>query len=112
MLASVQAAIASGTELTRDQIAALGVRGMNEGAVKRINTGLTAIWFGLLVLIVVEVGLIPPPVGMNLFIIDKIDGKTPMAETYRAGLFFVASDLVRVALLVAFPAITLVLVGG
>jgi TRAP-type C4-dicarboxylate transport system permease large subunit len=48
---------------------------------------------------------------MNLFIINSMDRKTPIADTYRAVLFFVASDLVRVVLLVAFPAITLFLVG-
>ena len=69
----------------------------------------TAIWFGILVLIVVEVGLITPPVGMNLFIINAMDRATPMVETYRAVLFFVASDILRVILLAAFPAITLFL---
>ena len=68
-----------------------------------------AIWFGILVLIVVEVGLITPPVGMNLFIINAMDRETPMTETYKAVLFFVGSDIVRVVLLVAFPAITLFL---
>ncbi|MDU9006105.1 TRAP transporter large permease [Sedimentitalea todarodis] len=68
-----------------------------------------AIWFGILVLIVVEVGLITPPVGMNLFIINAMDRKTPMVETYKAVLFFVGSDLVRVVILVMFPAITLFL---
>ena len=43
-----------------------------------------AIWFGILVLIVVEVGLITPPVGMNLFIINSMDRETPMTETYKA----------------------------
>ncbi|WP_238372926.1 TRAP transporter large permease [Heliomarina baculiformis] len=69
-----------------------------------------AIWFGILVLIVVEVGLITPPVGMNLFIINSMDPKTPILETYKAVIFFVGSDLVRVVLLVAFPAITLFLI--
>ena len=68
-----------------------------------------AIWFGILVLIVVEVGLITPPVGLNLFIINNMDRETPMAATYRAVLVFVGSDILRVALLVAFPAITLFL---
>ncbi|MEO9778923.1 MAG: TRAP transporter large permease [Sedimentitalea sp.] len=68
-----------------------------------------AIWFGILVLIVVEVGLITPPVGMNLFIINAMDRKTPMVETYKAVMFFVGSDLVRVVILVMFPAITLFL---
>ncbi|SMX50194.1 TRAP transporter large permease [Maliponia aquimaris] len=71
-----------------------------------------AIWFGILVLIVVEVGLITPPVGMNLFVINAMDPETPMGETYRAVLYYVASDLVRVVLLVAFPAITLFLIPG
>ncbi|MDG1169523.1 MAG: TRAP transporter large permease [Sulfitobacter sp.] len=68
-----------------------------------------AIWFGILVLIVVEVGLITPPVGMNLFIINSMDRETPMTQTYRAVMYFVGSDIVRVVLLVAFPAITLFL---
>lgn len=68
-----------------------------------------AIWFGILVLIVVEVGLITPPVGMNLFIINAMDRETPMTETYKAVMFFVGSDIVRVVILVMFPAITLFL---
>jgi tripartite ATP-independent transporter DctM subunit len=71
-----------------------------------------AIWFGILVLIVVEVGLITPPVGMNLFIINAIDRETPMTQTYKAVMFFVGSDIVRVILLVMFPAITLFLLPG
>ena len=66
-----------------------------------------AIWFGILVLIVVEVGLITPPVGMNLFIINNMDKTTPMLETYKSVMFFVASDLVRIVILLLFPIITL-----
>lgn len=69
-----------------------------------------AIWFGILVLIVVEVGLITPPVGMNLFIINAMDRTTPMSETYKAVMWFVTSDLLRVVILVLFPAITLFLI--
>ncbi|MEM9583174.1 MAG: TRAP transporter large permease [Pseudomonadota bacterium] len=71
----------------------------------------TAIWFGILALIVVEVGLITPPVGMNLFIINQVGRNIAITQTYRGVLPFVASDLVRVGLLVAFPPITLWLVG-
>ena len=70
-----------------------------------------AIWFGILVLIVVEVGLITPPVGMNLFIINAMDRGTPITATYRAVMWFVASDIVRVVVLAAFPAITLFLIA-
>jgi len=66
----------------------------------------TAIWFGIIVLIVVEVGLITPPVGMNLFVINSMDRNTPMIETYKAVMYFVASDIVRVIILIAFPVIT------
>jgi len=69
-----------------------------------------AIWFGILVLIVVEVGLITPPVGMNLLIINTMDSDTPVLETYKSVLYFVASDIVRVVILVLFPAITLFLI--
>jgi TRAP-type C4-dicarboxylate transport system permease large subunit len=72
----------------------------------------TAIWFGILTLIVVEVGLITPPVGMNLFIINQVARDVPIGQTYRGVLPFVASDLIRVVILVSFPAITLWLVGA
>lgn len=107
MLESIQSSLASGIELTREQIRALELRGVSKGALARLNTEQLAIWFGILVLIVVEVGLITPPVGMNLFILNQMDKKTPIQETYKAVLFFVASDITRVALILAFPVITL-----
>jgi tripartite ATP-independent transporter DctM subunit len=68
------------------------------------------LWFGILVLIVVEVGLITPPVGLNLFIINGMAKDTPISETYKGALPFVVTDLIRVVILTAFPAITLWLV--
>lgn len=110
LLADAQAMLASGQELTREVTRELGLRGVSEGVLNRINIERTAIWFGILVLIVVEVGLITPPVGMNLFVINAMDRSTPMVETYKAIIYFVASDIVRVVLLVAFPVITLILI--
>ncbi|WP_341366763.1 TRAP transporter large permease [Yoonia sp. BS5-3] len=82
--------------------------------VSTLDFGMTteeiAIWFGILVLIVVEVGLITPPVGMNLFIINNMDKDTPMTATYKAVLFFVGSDILRVVILLLFPVITLVFI--
>ena len=69
----------------------------------------TAIWFGILVLIVVEVGLITPPVGMNLFVINAMDKTTKIVETYKSVFPFVLSDIIRTGILVAFPGITLFL---
>ena len=69
-----------------------------------------AIWFGILVLIVVEVGLITPPVGMNLFVINSMARDTPILHTYRGVTPFVISDLVRTVILTLFPVISLFLV--
>ncbi|MDU8912286.1 TRAP transporter large permease [Aestuariicoccus sp. MJ-SS9] len=68
------------------------------------------LWFGILVLIVVEVGLITPPVGMNLFIINSMAKDTPIGQTYKGALPFVVTDMIRVVILACFPAITLWLV--
>ncbi|MCI5095075.1 MAG: TRAP transporter large permease [Rhodobacteraceae bacterium] len=106
MLASIREAIATGSELTREQMKELGIR-VTRGMANRLETEYVAIWFGILVLIVVEVGLITPPVGMNLFIINAMDRKTRMVDTYKAVMFFVTSDLIRVVILVLFPIITL-----
>ena len=67
------------------------------------------LWFGILVLIVVEVGLITPPVGMNLFI-NSMARDIPIGQTYRGAMPFVLTDMIRVVILTAFPAITLSLV--
>ncbi len=69
-----------------------------------------ALWFGIVVLITVEVGLITPPVGMNLFVINSLAKDVPLSVTYGGALPFVLSDMIRIAILVAFPAITLGLV--
>ena len=68
------------------------------------------IWFGILVLIVVEVGLITPPVGMNLFVINSMSKGTSLGQTYAGVTPFLVSDLVRTVILVAFPSISLFLV--
>ena len=69
----------------------------------------TKVWFGILALIVVELGLITPPVGMNVFVINALARDVPMSATFRGVLPFFGAELIRVALLVAFPAITLFL---
>lgn len=79
-----------------------------------LDFGLTgeefALWFGILVLVVVEVGLITPPVGMNLFVINSMADDVPMVETYRGVVPFIMSDIVRIGILVVFPSISLVMV--
>jgi len=70
-----------------------------------------AVWFGILVLCVVEVGLIAPPVGLNVYIVNSFARDVPMAETYRGVMPFLAADAVRIALLTAFPPLSLWLAG-
>jgi len=67
----------------------------------------TAIWFGVLVLIVVETGLITPPVGLNIFIIRTIATDITLKQCYRGVIPFIMSDTIRVVLLLALPVLTL-----
>ncbi len=69
------------------------------------------IWFGILALVVVELGLITPPVGMNVFVISALSKDVPMRETFIGVLPFFGAEIVRVVLLICFPVITLWLPG-
>ena len=65
------------------------------------------VWFGILALILVELGLITPPVGMNVFVINSLAKDVPMSRTFAGVMPFFFAELIRVALLVAFPALSL-----
>jgi len=69
-----------------------------------------SIWFGILALMVVEIGLVHPPVGMNVFIINRLARDVPLVETFKGVMPFLVSDFVRIAMLLMFPSIALVLV--
>ena len=66
-----------------------------------------AIWFGIVSLMVVEIGLITPPVGMNVFIISSLAKNVPMKDIFKYVLPFVGTDILRICLLVFFPGIVL-----
>jgi tripartite ATP-independent transporter DctM subunit len=68
--------------------------------------GIDPIWFGIYMVTIVEIGMIVPPVGMNLFVIQGV-GNVKLETVIRGILPFVVADLVRVALLIGFPAIAL-----
>jgi tripartite ATP-independent transporter DctM subunit len=70
----------------------------------------TAIWFGILVLIVVGIGLTAPPIGLNVFVVSGIARDIPIASIYRGVLPFIAADIARLSLIIAFPALALWLV--
>ncbi len=69
--------------------------------------GDVAIWFGVLSLVVVELGLIHPPVGLNVFVIHSIAKDVPMLETFKGVVPFLLSEFVRVALLIGLPVLSL-----
>ena len=69
-----------------------------------------SIWFGILALMVVEIGLVHPPVGMNVYIINRLAGDVPLTETFKGVVPFLLSDFVRITLLLYFPVISLFLV--
>jgi C4-dicarboxylate transporter, DctM subunit len=69
-----------------------------------------AIWFGILLLIVVGIGLTAPPIGLNVFVISAIAKSVPIARTYRGVLPFIAADIVRLVLVLLFPGLALGLV--
>ena len=76
-----------------------------------MHLGFDPIWFGILIVVVVEIGLISPPVGMNLFVLSTLLPQVPTRTVFRGVTPFVVVDIIRLAILVAFPAISLYLPG-
>lgn len=72
--------------------------------------GLNLIWFGVVVVKLLEIGLITPPVGLNVFVLSNVVGKDAPIGTVFAGIWrFLCADVVVLGLIVAFPAISLIL---
>jgi TRAP-type C4-dicarboxylate transport system permease large subunit len=69
-----------------------------------------AIWFGVLVLMTVGFGLLAPPVGLNVYIVNGMAKDVPIGESYRGVMPFLVSDVLRTTLLLFVPAISLWLV--
>jgi len=71
-----------------------------------VHMGLDPVWFGILIVVVVEIGLISPPVGMNLFVLNTLLPQVATRTIFRGVMPFVAVDCVRLAIVVAFPIIS------
>ncbi len=69
-----------------------------------------AIWFGIMVLMTVGFGLLAPPVGLNVYVVNGMAKDVPIAESYKGVLPFLVSDVIRTILLLMFPPISLWLV--
>ncbi|KGB82403.1 C4-dicarboxylate ABC transporter permease [Rhodovulum sp. NI22] len=71
------------------------------------SLGFDLVWFGIVVIVVIEISMITPPVGMNIFVLRSVLPDIPTATIFRGVLPFIAADVVRAALLIAFPIIAL-----
>ncbi len=74
-----------------------------------IHLGFDPIWFGVIIVMTVELGLITPPVGMNVFVLNSLARDIPLQRVFAGVMPFVLMDVLRLALLVAFPALVLFL---
>ena len=72
-----------------------------------VHLGIDPIWFGILIVVVVEIGLISPPVGINLFVLNALLPHVPTRTLFHGVLPFMLADVVRLAILIAFPVIAL-----
>jgi TRAP-type C4-dicarboxylate transport system permease large subunit len=75
------------------------------------HLGFDPIWFGVIIVMTVELGLIHPPVGMNVFVIKSVIPDVTFTTIFRGVLPFVATDIFRLIILIAFPVIALWLPG-
>ena len=72
-----------------------------------LELGFDPIWFGIIVVMVVELGLIHPPVGMNVFVIKSVIKDVSFSTIFKGVIPFIAMDLLRLVILIAFPALSL-----
>lgn len=75
-----------------------------------VAQGFDLVWFGITVVVLTEIGLITPPVGMNVYVLKANLPRVPVGTIFRGLVPFVGIDLLRLSLLVAFPAVSLALV--
>ena len=74
-----------------------------------LHLGFDPIWFGVIIVMTVELGLITPPVGMNVFVINTIARDVSLVTIFKGVFPFVLTDILRLILLIVFPAIVLFL---
>ncbi len=88
-----------------DYVAGEAARGLQEAA---LATGVPIV-FGVLVVRMVEIGLMTPPVGLNVYVLKGVAKGVSMADIFRGCGWFVFVDIINVAILIAFPAIILLI---
>ncbi|MCW5771349.1 MAG: TRAP transporter large permease [Rhodospirillaceae bacterium] len=76
-----------------------------------VHLGFDPVWFGILIVVVVQIGLVSPPVGMNLFVLNTLLPEVPVGTIFRGVLAFVVATIVCLGILIAFPSLSLWLPG-
>ncbi|HAA04921.1 MAG TPA: hypothetical protein DCE18_16355, partial [Syntrophobacteraceae bacterium] len=72
-----------------------------------VSYGYDPIWWGIIMVVTVEMGVVTPPFGLNLFTMSSIAPDVPLSTVYRGVAPFIAADLVKLALLIVFPSLSL-----
>lgn len=72
-----------------------------------VSQGFDLVWFGIIVIVVTEIALVTPPVGMNVFVLKAVLPEVPVVKIFKGLVPFIIADVARLALLIAFPALTL-----
>jgi TRAP-type C4-dicarboxylate transport system permease large subunit len=72
-----------------------------------VGFGYSPVWWGIINVVVIEIGMIAPPIGLNVFVVHSLTRDIPMKTIYRGILPFFYAELVLLAILLAFPALTM-----
>ncbi len=74
-----------------------------------MSLGYDPVWFGIIVVVVVEISLITPPIGLNVFVLKATLPDVPMTTIFRGVGYFIVADILRLALFILFPSTILIL---
>lgn len=73
------------------------------------NAGFDPVWFGIIMVMVVEFGLLTPPIGMNVFLLSRVTPEIAMVDAFAGVVPFILADILRIALFILFPGLVLFL---
>ena len=71
--------------------------------------GFDPIWWGIVMIMLIEIGMITPPIGLNVFVMHGVRKDIPLTTIFRGIMSFLAADMVRLSLVILFPALALCL---
>jgi TRAP-type C4-dicarboxylate transport system permease large subunit len=71
------------------------------------SLGYHPVWWGIIMVVVIEIGMIAPPIGLNVFVVHNLTRDVPMKTIYAGIMPFLYADLVRLAILTVFPGLTM-----